>query len=88
MGIIDAFKEEDRIQVKFTTLYGLMKNCVCGELLMNAVRCDVPHKHIREMATGEKEQETVDPPVLNPDPVGRTFTFRMMNESEEDDRRE
>ena len=27
-----------------------------SELLMNAVNCDVPHRYIREMATGNSEE--------------------------------
>ena len=60
MGVMDAFEREDRAQVKMTTLYTMMKEAARGELVMNAVNCDVPHRFIREMATGEKE----DPPEI------------------------
>lgn len=56
MGIMDALEKEDRIEVKFSTLYSLMKQSAKSELLMNAVNCNVPHRHIREMATGEREE--------------------------------
>ena len=56
MGLMDAIKEEDRIQVKFNTMFQLMKTAARSELLMNAVNCDVPHAFIREMATGVKEE--------------------------------
>ena len=55
MGIIDAFKEEDRTQMTFSAFYRMMKEAAKCELLMNAVNCDVPHKYIREMATGVSE---------------------------------
>lgn len=55
MGVMDAFEREDRAQVKMTTLYTLMKESARSELVMNAVNCNVPHRYIREMATGEKE---------------------------------
>lgn len=59
MGVMDAFEREDRVQVKCTTMFAMMKEAAKGELLMNAVNCDVPHKYIREMATGENEPEEV-----------------------------
>lgn len=55
MGIMDAFKEEDRTQMTFSAFYRMMKEVTKGELLMNAVNCDVPHRYIREMATGKSE---------------------------------
>lgn len=57
MGIADTFAKEDRVDVKFSDFAGLMKGVVRGELLMNAVRCNVPHRYIREMATGISEEE-------------------------------
>lgn len=55
MGLIDAINKEDRIQVTFSTFYRMMHEVTKGELLMNAVKCDVPHRYIREMATGKSE---------------------------------
>lgn len=55
MGIIDAFKEEDRVPVKFDNFYRMIKESTKAELLMNAVNCNVPHRYIREMATGKSE---------------------------------
>lgn len=56
MGIMDAFNAEDRVQIKFSTMYSMMKAAARSELLMNAVNCDVPHRYIREMATGNSEE--------------------------------
>lgn len=56
MGILDAFNPEDRVEVKFSDFYALMREASKAELLMNAVNCDVPHVYIREMATGQKEE--------------------------------
>lgn len=56
MGLADAFAKEDRVEIKFTDFYRLVKEGTKSELLMNAVNCDVPHRHIREMATGKKEE--------------------------------
>lgn len=54
MTLMDAFTKEDRVPVMFSTFYELMKESAKCELLMNAVRCKVPHEFIYEMATGEK----------------------------------
>lgn len=58
MGLLDAFTTEDRIQVKFSDFYNLVKQAAQLETVMNGVNCDVPHKYIREMQTGQKEKET------------------------------
>ena len=58
MGIMDAFSREDRVDVTFTDFSRLMKESVKGELIMNAINCNVPHRYIREMATGNSEEPT------------------------------
>lgn len=55
MGIVDMFSKEDRIEVKFSDFYTLVKESAKCELLMNAIKCDVPHRYMREMATGKSE---------------------------------
>lgn len=60
MGIVDTFSREDRVQVTFTDFYNLMKQATASELIANAVRGDVPHKHIRAML-GESVEKAVDP---------------------------
>lgn len=55
MGLADTFAAEDRVQVKFSDFYCLMRDAAKAELIMNAVICGVPHSHICEMATGIKE---------------------------------
>ena len=55
MGIIDAFSAEDRVSVRFSDFYRLMRESAKTELVMNAVNCDVPHRYIREMVTGVSE---------------------------------
>ena len=56
MGLADTFGAEDRVQVKYSDFYRIIKESTKTELLMNAVNCDIPHKYIREMATGKKEE--------------------------------
>lgn len=57
MGLIDAISAEDRIEVKFSDFYNLIKGCTMRDLLLNGIKCDVPHVYLREMASGDKEPE-------------------------------
>ena len=59
MGIIDSFAAEDRVNVKFSDIYSLLKSSAASELRQNAVKCDVPHRYIREMISGERENEEI-----------------------------
>lgn len=56
MGIVDAFSKEDRVEVKFSTFYTMMRECAKAELLMNGIKCNVPHRYLREMSTGNSEE--------------------------------
>lgn len=60
MGIMDAFKPEDRTEITFSNFYNLIKQAAQYEIVMNAVNCDVPHRYIREAMTGEKEEEVAE----------------------------
>lgn len=53
--ILDAFAKEDRVEVTFSDFYRIMRESTKAELLMNAVKCNVPHRYIREMETGKSE---------------------------------
>ena len=55
MGIVDAFKPEDRTEITYSNFYNLIKQAAQYEIVMNAVNCDVPHTYIRETMTGKKE---------------------------------
>lgn len=55
MGLADAFGKEDRVEIKTSDLFTLLKAGARSELVMNAVNCNVPHRYIREMATGKPE---------------------------------
>ena len=55
MGLADVFGAEDRVNVTFSDFYKMMREGAKAELLMNAVKCDVPHRYIREMVTGKSE---------------------------------
>lgn len=56
MGLADCFSAEDRVQVKFSTFYELVKGCTQRDMLMNGINCNVPHRYLREMATGKSEE--------------------------------
>ena len=57
MGIMDAFKPEDRTEITYSNFYSLIKQAEQYEIVMNAVNCDVPHAYIRETMTGKKENK-------------------------------
>lgn len=58
MSLVDVFSKEDRVPVTFTDFFNLVQQAAKYENVMNAVKCDVPHIYIREMATGKKEEDT------------------------------
>lgn len=53
MGMVDAFGAEDRVAVKFSDFYTLVRQAASAELIQNAVKCRVPHQNIWSMLTGE-----------------------------------
>ena len=55
MGLADAFAREDRFEITVSQCLELMKEVGRAEMLMNGIKCDVPHRYLREMATGEPE---------------------------------
>lgn len=54
MGIADMINKEDRVEVKFTDFYNLMKEAAKAELLMNGVKTGVHHFDMYAMMTGEE----------------------------------
>lgn len=57
MGIMDVFNPEDRVSVKFSDFYALMHDSTKVEFMENAIKCNVPHRYIRETVTGKAEVE-------------------------------
>lgn len=55
MGMLDAIQSENRIQVKYSDFYTLVKGTAKAELLVNAALTDVPHKYMRCMMTGKND---------------------------------
>ena len=55
MGLMELFTPEDKIELNFTQLHGLTTEAVKHDLLMNGIKCDVPHVFLREVMTGKKE---------------------------------
>lgn len=60
MGFADAFSAEDRVPVKFSDFYNMMKGCAAHELLTNAVKARVPHECIEGMLTGKMPKKEED----------------------------
>ena len=56
MGLADAFNAEDRVNVKFSDFYKLVQQAGKYENVMNGVKCNVPHRYIREMVSGVSEE--------------------------------
>lgn len=57
MGLMDAITAEDRVQLKVSDLETLMKNAAKADLIFNGIRAEVPHRYMREIITGKKEEE-------------------------------
>ena len=64
MGIMDAFKPEDRTEITYSNFYSLIKQAAQYENVMNAVNCNVPHRYIREIMTGKKEEHKEEKQVM------------------------
>lgn len=62
MGLADAFNAEDRVTVKFSDFYNLIKQAAKYENVMNGVKCNVPHRYIREMTSGVSEEPVSEEP--------------------------
>lgn len=60
MGLIDTFSAEDRVGVKFSDFYNLVKGCTERDMLLNGVRTETPHKHILQIMTGERQDAEKD----------------------------
>lgn len=55
-SIAEMFRAEDRMEIKNSQFFELVKQAAKFEITMNAVNCDVPHHFIRETMTGQKEE--------------------------------
>lgn len=78
MGIMDAFKEEDRATVTVSQLYRMLREAAKTELLMNAVRCDVPNRYIAAMADGKY------PEMLVPEAHTEDLQIMLVEDDEEE----
>lgn len=56
MGILDAFTIGGNVDMKYREFYLLVKEAAKAEIIMNAVKCEVPYAYIREATTGQKEK--------------------------------
>lgn len=83
MGIMDAFKEEDRATVTVSQLYKMLREAAKTELLMNAVRCDVPNRYIAAMADG-KYPEMLVPEAQQPEAHTEDLPIMLVEDDEEE----
>ena len=84
MGMVDLFKADATVEIKVSELYEFMKvaadNGARARYLMNGVRLEVPHEHIRKVITGEPEIASfIKPPMQG----GIEISATMEEESEE-----
>lgn len=49
MGLVDMFSAEDRVNVKFTDFYGMVRGCTEREIITNGLKYRIPHDHILAM---------------------------------------
>ena len=71
MGLMDAFNPEATTELKVGELYRMLQqaaeNETTAKFLMNGVKNEVPYKYIREVVTGEKEDDEKDPITISID---------------------
>ena len=53
MGLADAFNAEDRIEVKYSDFYRMVKAEAEVQFLRNAVIAEVPYEEVLKMMTGK-----------------------------------
>lgn len=57
MSIVDIFSKEDRVGIKISSLYEILKGCTQRDMLMRAVKCRVPHKYIEMIMKSDEQEE-------------------------------
>lgn len=76
MGLMDAFQAEERIPLRISEVYGLLEAAseatAKARYLTNAISCEVPYRYIREIMTGQKDEDDQLP-------------FMNIHEDDEDD---
>lgn len=60
MGFMDTFSAEDRVSVKFSDFYNLVRNSTRAEMLMNGIKNRVEHEAIYKVVTGKPFDEPVN----------------------------
>lgn len=81
MGLVDAISKEDRVEVKFSDFYAIIKQAAQKENIMNGVNCNVPHEYIREMVTGKAEQREQEIEALEVTVEFETDEYAMIAEA-------
>jgi len=60
MGLMDAILTEDRIDVKFSDFYNLVKNSARAEIMLNGIKNKIDHDSIHTMITGKHLPEPTE----------------------------
>ena len=56
MGLVDAFTKEDRVEVKYSDFYALVRAGAERDIIANGIKNKIPHKYIAQMI-GEEHNE-------------------------------
>lgn len=56
MGLADMFSAEDRVGVKFSDFYELVKQAAMSEIMLNGIKTRIPHAHIEAMWDGKNSE--------------------------------
>lgn len=59
MGLMDVFNAEDRLEIKFSDFYNLVKNSTRAEMMMNGIKNEVDYDAIHRIVTGKPLREAV-----------------------------
>lgn len=57
MGLADILSAEDRVNVRFSDFYNLVKGCTECEVITNGLKHSIPHAHILAMLDELEETE-------------------------------
>lgn len=57
MGLMDTISAEDRINIKFSDFYNLVKNTTRAEFMMNGIKNEIDHDSIYKIVTGKSIHE-------------------------------
>lgn len=59
MGILDAINKEDRVEVRYSDFYSLIRGCAERDIMVNGLKHRIPYAHMEAMLglLGDPEPE-------------------------------